>query len=181
MWGDPTLSIDLSRHNNEQRHGFQYSPNPDYIGSEGREFTVIQSVSCLATLLKDTMTYCSLMWQAEIFSVPFLFLSPSSQPALDIEAFATVLFTEARRESPLIFLRNKSAAADWEGGRVHQPRPGVSWRRDGGGRGARGVEGGGQPCDPLHFWQWHHMQTSLEPASRAGLIKSTQSLSGTRR
>lgn len=142
MWGDLTLSIDLSRHNNEQRHGFHYSPNPDYIGSEGREFTVIQSVSCLATLLKDTMTYCSLMWQAEIFSVPFLFLSPSSQPAVDIEAFATVLFTEARRESPLIFHRNKFAAADWEGGRVHQPRPGVSWRRDGGGQG--GPWGGGR-------------------------------------
>ena len=40
-------------------------------------------------------------------------------------------------------------------------------------RGARGVEGEGRPCDPLHFWQWHHMQTSLEPASRAGLIVSS--------
>ena len=30
------------------------------------ENLAIQSVSCLATLLKDTMTDCSLVWQAEI-------------------------------------------------------------------------------------------------------------------
>lgn len=45
------------------------------------ENLVIQSVSCLAALLKHTMMYCSLVLQAEIFSVPFLFLSPNSQPS----------------------------------------------------------------------------------------------------
>lgn len=45
------------------------------------ENLAIQSVSCLAILLKDTMTDCSLVWQAEIFSIPLLFLSPNSQPS----------------------------------------------------------------------------------------------------
>lgn len=50
------------------------------------ENLVIQSVSCLAALLKHTMMYCSLVWQAEIFPAPFLFLlSPTAshpQPSL---------------------------------------------------------------------------------------------------
>lgn len=39
---------------------------------------------------------------------------------------------------------------------------------------------GGQPRELLHFSQWHHRQTSLEPVSQVRLITPIQSLSETR-
>lgn len=51
------------------------------IPNKGRELAVIQSVSYLATLLKDIKTHCFVVWQAEIFSVQFLFLSSSNYPS----------------------------------------------------------------------------------------------------
>lgn len=36
------------------------------IPNKGRELAVIQSVSYLATLLKDIKTHCFVVWQAEI-------------------------------------------------------------------------------------------------------------------
>ena len=51
------------------------------IPNKGRELSVIQSVSYLATLLKDIKMHCFVVWQAEIFSVQFLFLSPRNYPS----------------------------------------------------------------------------------------------------
>lgn len=48
-------------------------------------------------------------------------------------------------------------------------------------RGPHGVGGGGQPRELLHFWQWHHEQTFLEPARPVGLIRPIHCLSGTGR
>lgn len=80
MWGDPTLLIDFSRHNNEQDVASNIVQIQTILEVK-TENLVIQSVSCLAALLKHTMMYYLLVWQADLFPVPFLFLSPNSQPS----------------------------------------------------------------------------------------------------
>lgn len=44
-----------------------------HILNQGREFSIIQSVSFLAILLSDTKTYCFILWPAGTVSVQFLF------------------------------------------------------------------------------------------------------------
>ena len=75
-------------------------------------------------------------------------------------SFCHCAFHRSRRESPLIFLRNKVAVADWEGGSVHLPRPGVSWRRDGGGQG--GPWTGGRAPEPMMVLPWFLQMMTLD-------------------
>lgn len=94
--------------------------------NKGRAFAVIQSVSYLATLLRETKTRCFVSDRLRA-SVQFLFLLPQQpprrQPDLDTEALATVIVTEALDSHLLSLLGIKLLGADWEGGRV-QPKTG---------------------------------------------------------
>lgn len=104
--GETYLLIDFSRHNNEQRCSFQYSPNPDYIGSEDRKFdqTPKCQLSCSTVETYNDVLF-SCVWQAEIFSVPFLFFSPNSQPS-DSQpltlSFCHCAFHRSRRVAPYL-------------------------------------------------------------------------------
>lgn len=105
MWGDPTLLIDFSRHNNEQRCSFQYSPNPDYIGSEDREFSHSKCQLSCSTVETYNDVLFSLCGRLRSFPLHSSLSSPTaSHPTVrpDTEAFATVLFTEVEESRPYL-------------------------------------------------------------------------------